>query len=56
MVTVLKSAGRAGDHFSGDGVEVRALAQFEQLPQVLGALGFSALLLKSHLQRSAVPA
>ena len=44
-------ARRAGDHFRGDGVEVGALAQLEQLAQVVGALRLGAFLLQAHLHR-----
>ena len=42
--------GRAGDHFRRRGIEVGALAQFEQLAQVVGALRLGALLLQPDLQ------
>ena len=52
IVTVRNSGlRRAGDHLGGGGLELGALAQLEQLPQVVGALRLGALLLQPHLQR-----
>ena len=52
MVTVLKS-GLAAPAITSAATVSRfgAVAQLEQLPQVVGALRFGAFLLQSHLQR-----